>query len=280
MTMTIGNKNTYSFSRLSAFNQCRYEFFLNYMTGVYRCGKCGQVIIDNAVTTCPACGSTELVRVHKKNNAFAQYGSFVHELMEKTAKGELAEYELLSEYEEDYAVSVPLPFPPNSFVDLAESYYMDGYHFLENFDGVGDYDIVDVEKHFTVDFDSFCFQGFIDLLLKDRDGNFVVWDWKSKKKFASKAEQKKYARQLYLYSRYVYDTYGVFPKTLIFYHFRADKPTVMDFDRKAYDEALKWAADTVQAIENNTEWNEVQDDFYCTNLCNWRHICRNGEGED
>lgn len=278
--MTTKTGDTYSFSRLSAFNQCRYEYYLNYTVNVYRCSECGRVFWDAAEgVPCPECGSTDVTHVRRKSNAFAEYGSFIHELMEKTAKGELAEYELLGIYEDEYPLSVPSEFPPNAYADLAESYYMDGYRFLTSFDGIGDYEIVAVEKHFTVDFDGFQFQGFIDLLLKDNNGDFTVWDWKSKKKFASKAEQAKYAHQLYLYSRYVYDTYGVFPKTLVFYHFRAQKPTIIKFDKKAYDEALKWASDTVKSIEANTEWECKEDEFYCQNLCNWRHVCEHGRSE-
>ena len=283
MMTTTGSNTTYSFSRLSAFHQCKKEYYLNYAVSVYECKDCGKLFWeqkDQPAHSCPSCGGSSLKVLKKKNNAFAEYGSFVHELMEKTAKGELAEYELLSIYEEEYPVYVPSEFPPNSFTDLAESYYMDGYRFLMNFEGVGeDYETVDVEKHFTADFDGFSLQGFIDLLLKDKDGSFVVWDWKSKKKFASKAEQAKYAHQLYLYSKYVFDTYGVFPKTLIFYHFRADKPTVIKFDEKAYKEALKWASDTVKEIEKNTDYPCTVDDFYCKNLCNWRHVCEHGREE-
>ena len=53
------------------------------------------------------------------------------------------------------------------------------------------------------------FNGIIDLVYEDEQGRLIVHDYKSKSSFKNKAEQKKYARQLYLYSLHIKEKYGI-----------------------------------------------------------------------
>lgn len=277
------NKVRYSFSKLSAYHQCVYQYYLLYFVDIYQCKDCGVLHYVKKHTAAPQCcsncGCKTLTHLKKENNAFAEYGGFVHELLEKYALNELLESELLDEYEDMYDVYVQHEFPPNNYVDLAESYYNSGYQYLADFEGfdylVDSYKVLGVEEHFVLDFGGFELQGFIDLILEDTNGDIVLVDHKSKKEFKSKAEQKKYARQLYLYSTYIIEKYGKTPKTLIFNHFRKKK-CVIPFNQKDYDEAIKWMRDTVEAIESNEDWisNFTVDDFYCSNLCDWRNVCK------
>lgn len=248
----------YSFSRLSTFEQCPYQYYLNYVM-------------------------PRDERPPNEDNAFSLYGSFVHELLEKYSRGELASFDLVPIYEDEFDIRVNKEFPPNSYVDLRESYYNDGYAFLESFDGFEDqYETLGVEQRFVVDFEDFKLTGFIDLILKDKKtGGIVVQDWKSKSKFANKKEQAHYARQPALYSKYIYDTYGVFPEILRFYMFR--KGTVVDipFSEQIYNDAIQWAASLVKKIEATDQWipnleidKDGYPDFYCSNLCGFRNSCQ------
>lgn len=38
-------------------------------------------------------------------------------------------------------------------------------------------------------------------------------------------------------------------------------------------EALDWAVDTIEQIEQEQMWFPVQDNFFCGNLCNFRTSC-------
>lgn len=273
----------YSFSRLSAFWQCSYQYYLEYIKTPYKCKKCGDIRKlpkgSPPPKLCIKCDGSEFEKVVKENNAFAEYGSFVHELLEKYALGEFAEYELLDRYEDEYPIYVNEEFPYNQYVDLADSYYNAAYAYLENFDGfdylIPNYEILGVEKHFVLEFDSFEFQGYIDLILKDPDDNIIIVDHKSKKTFKNKKERKEYARQLYLYSRYIKEVYGKFPTMLIFNHFRTGTPCVIYFKENEYNEAIEWAKNTVKAIESHKYWEgDVHiDDFYCNELCSYRNVC-------
>lgn len=61
--------------------------------------------------------------VPQKNNAFALYGSFMHEILEKYFKGLITIPEMRELYVTDYDSRVTIPFPPNRWSDLSTSYY-------------------------------------------------------------------------------------------------------------------------------------------------------------
>ena len=256
-------KPIYSFSRLSSFDECKYQYYLNYVM-------------------------PKDERPINEDNAFNLYGSFVHELLEKYSKGELASWDLLDKYVDEFDIQVNKEFPPNAFVDLHDSYYNDGYAFLEGFDGFDDnYETLGVEQYFIVDFGDFKLRGFIDLILRDKHtGGIIVQDWKSKSSFSSKREQMEYARQPYLYSKYIYDKYGVWPETLRFYMFRKDKIVDIPFTKEGYEEAVAWARTQVRKIEDNisddkgwscrddVEGKDGQLNFFCNFICGFRNSCQ------
>lgn len=277
----------YSFSRLSAFEQCKYAWWMNYMVNIYRC-ECGKefnVPKKAKDVTCPECGSknVKLVNVNK-DNAFSLYGGFCHELIEKYAKGELKEYEMLPAYEDEFEIAVTEEFPPNAFADLRESYYNGGYAYFESFDGFGyitdPYKILGVEQNFTTDFGSFQLQGFIDLILEDKDGNIIIVDHKSKKEIKTKADKLHYGRQTALYAKYIYDTYGKWPTELVYNCFRSQTLCRIKFTKSVYDEAVEWATKQVETIENfvkdeNAKWEpDLSSDFFCNYLCGYGHCCQ------
>lgn len=261
--MTKDERPIYSFSRLSTFHQCRYQYWLTYL-------------------------ATKEEKLPNEDNAFNLYGSFCHELLEKWGNGELAAFELVDKYADEFDIQVSEDFPPNSFADLRDTYYNDGYQFFLDFDGLPEqYEIISPEKEFTVEFDCFKLRGFIDLILRNKEtGGYIVLDWKSKAKFKSKAEQKIYARQVYLYSKYIHDAYGVYPEKLIFYHFRKNIQTVIPFDYKDYLEAIQWAENTINEIEAVEEWDvpclsdrEDGSIWFCSNLCGFRRNCKYAKQE-
>jgi hypothetical protein len=68
------------------------------------------------------------------NNAFAEFGSFGHLILEKYLKKELAIFDLSKYYEENFNKEVRIPFPPNKYKDLRESYYEAGKRYFEEFE--------------------------------------------------------------------------------------------------------------------------------------------------
>ena len=107
----------WSFSRLTTYDRCPYGFYLQYIK-----------------------------QLEQEENAFAQYGSFMHELLEKYAKDEILIFELLDEYKKKYNEKVTHDFPPNKYVILADTYYENGENYFSEFEGFNDYEMLEVEK--------------------------------------------------------------------------------------------------------------------------------------
>ena len=239
------SKERYSFSKLSLFHTCKYAYMLTHIQ-------------------------------HKKGegNCFSSYGSELHSIMERYAKGEIELWDLADVYQWEFDAMVPEEFPSPSYCkNMRELYYKQGLEFLQNFPGYNGFNVLEVEHRFDIEIDDWIFNGIIDLVLEDRQGNITVLDYKSKSAFKSKKEQAEYARQLYLYSMYVKQKYGRYPSELRFVLFRKQANIDIPFDESRLIETLEWARDTVREIRECWDYAPNQSEFYCSNLCDHREYC-------
>lgn len=231
----------YSYSRLTAFETCPYGWYLSYVE-------------------------------HREDegNAFSDYGTLVHSIMERYAKGTLNLWELCEAYKDEFG-SVR-DFPPNKYADLRKSYYEAGLQYLQNFRGYDDYKVLACERWFSIPMGGFTYRGIIDLLLADKYGHIKLVDYKSKSGFTSKKEQKLYLRQLYTYCMWVYKRYGKPPDVLQFEFIRG-VPFTAVFDKVDYRSAIDWIYATVHQIENTWAYPAKPNQWYCSELCGHRSIC-------
>lgn len=247
----------WSFSRLQTYSRCPYNFYLDYIK-----------------------------KVDKGQNAFAQYGTFVHELLEKYAKDELLIFELLDEYNENFTMNVTHDFPPNAYVDLAQTYYQGGHEYFSKFEGFDKYKILEVEKEVKFKIDKYPFIGYIDLLVENKNGKIEIIDHKSKdlskpqkKKWENvetrrKTELYQYLRQLYIYTIPLIEQESVIPEYLNFNCFRKNKWIQIPFDMDDYNESKQWALDIINQIYADENMNKVYDkDFFCNFICGVSHYC-------
>lgn len=240
-----GNKERFSFSKLSSFHTCKYGYKQTYIDGNRGEGNC-----------------------------FSSYGIEVHSLLERYAKGELALSDLPEVYQWEFDSAVNERFPNTKFCpDMRKLYYEQGLDFLKNFAGYEGKKILEVESRFEYNIDDWIFNGVIDIALEDSDGKLIIQDYKSKSSFKTKREQAEYARQLYLYSPYIKEKYGKYPDTLRFLMFRKNNPVDIPFNEKDLDEALNWAKDTVREIRECWDFSPSCDEFFAQNLCNHRNYC-------
>lgn len=221
----------------------------------------------NTYNTCPqAFRFGYLDALPKVGNAFADWGTYVHSLMEAYFKGKLEFFELSQAYTEGYQDAVVCEFPLNNFCDLAERYYEAGKEYLDRFDGLFEgCEILGVEKRVKIDIGDRPFVGVIDLLVRGKDGIYVI-DHKTKSRFKSKKELAQYARQLYLYSLYVKQEYGEWPVKLIFHMVRSGGELVeVPFVEADVMEAKKWFLDTINAIYKDSNFiskpNQIRNDL-------------------
>lgn len=241
----ILNDFIWSFSRINTFHQCPYQFYLQYIK-----------------------------ETEGENNFFAEYGSHIHSLLERFAKGELESYELSGVYKDEYQDAVKHPAPPNKYVDLNQSYYQAGLDYLNEFEDFGEYEILAVEKEFFFQIDNIKIKGFIDLLVRDKDGNIHVIDHKSSDPKTAKSEKaKEYWKQMYLYSIHIKEKYGVYPAKLLLNCFRKGYWLSIDFDEKEVEKVKQWVLDTVDLIKKEEDFKPTINDFFCKFLCNFRNTC-------
>lgn len=248
---------TWSFSRLNSYYHCPFEWKRKYLLG------------QNGETS-----------------SFAQYGKYIHEILEKYLKGEINFFELPMYYEEHYWENVTMDFPPNRYANLSDKYYQQGLDYFNNFNwDLDGFEILGVEKEVKFEYQGYDFVGFIDLLLRDKsDGKIVIVDHKStilkklKNGQISKTDKphfEEFCKQLLIYSHQVMAEYGEDSiKSLQWNMFRDQTFIAVPWTRAAYEEAMKWAIDTIHLIENDTMWlPDNTNYFWCNNLCSQRDNC-------
>jgi len=250
-TLFLLDTMKWSFSRLNSFYQCNYEWKLHYI----ECNK-------------------------SLEGFFGQFGSFMHKILEMYAKEEISLFELSQYYEDNFSSEVTCDAPPNGYVDIKESYYNKGMEYLDNIDLILDnYEILGVEKEVKFKIGNYDMIGYIDLLLKDKEtGKIIILDHKSasikilKSGKISKSDQQhflEFQRQLYLYSKAVIEEYG-HADYLEWNMFKDRNHIKIEWTQEGYDEAIKWAEDTIHLIENEENWFPNPDYYYCNYLCGQR----------
>ena len=238
----------WSFSSIKMFEQCPYSFKLKYLD-----------------------------EESERPNAFAQSGGYVHEILERCYKGELYDFELGDEFEAHYSEHVTERFP---FYNMAKAYYDKSLEYLQTFEKDDRYEVVAVEKEVNFEVGGHKFIGYIDLLLRDRsDGRLIICDHKSKSAFR-KDEKEEYAKQLYLYSKPIYEEYGEFPKELWFNLYRVQKIEKVGFKEGDYQAALDWCKVAVDTILQEQEWECKPDSWMCSQLCGYISCLYNGRDID
>lgn len=247
--MSLYKKEHYSFSALEQFEQCPYSFYLSR--------------IENK---------------HSKDNAFAQYGTLMHDIINKWALGEIPTENLPFEWEERYPEEVTEKWPAYLEVKgYADKSYEQGYNYLDSFDSFKDYNIESTEEFFTVDIEGRKFVGVVDMIAYDKNTNeLVIIDHKSKSKSAFKSAKKHMYKQLYLYSIYCKEKYGIYPSKLIFNLFKEGTYEIKDFDIEEFEQAKKWCISVIKNIEafDIIDFLTTKEDkFFCSNLCDAREHC-------
>lgn len=243
--LNVPSNFKWSFSSISAYSQCPQMFRLQY--------------ID---------------RIPQQNNAFAQYGSLVHSLLEEYEKGEIPSFALAEEYEARYDESVTAPWPPFP-KGMPQKYYDQGLQYLESFDGFGDqYEIISVEEKFELNIEGYPLVGLADLVLRDKStGEITVIDHKSKSSSTMQKDLPTYRKQLYIYAAYVKEKFGVYPKYLKFNLFRENEWVTEEFDIDMFNKTMKWVVETIESILFETEWKVSCSSYFCRFVCSVFDSC-------
>ena len=250
----IEEGHVYSFSQLQQISECPYGFYLQR--------------IEHECTV---------------ENAFAQQGSLIHDILDQWAKGKLRIEDCSDEYLVRYMQEVTAPWPKM----LASKGYADktfelGLTYFENFDGFTGYTVISSETKFKTDIAGRPFVGIIDLILEDNETKeWIICDHKSKSLSSFKKEEDNMYRQQLVYSKHVFEKYNRWPDRLMFNLFKEgglkkERP----FTKTAYDETMRWAEQQIEKIEQfdvQDYFDAKESDFFCWELCSVRSSCENGK---
>lgn len=247
---------TWSFSRLTAFDQCKYGWKRHY--------------ID--------CEDGE-------NNFAAENGLAVHQTLEEYLNGKVDVWDLPAVYDSKFNALVVHDAPYNKYANLAEKTYNECYEYFENFQGLDPkYEVLGVELQENFKIGGYNFVGFIDVLLRDKEtGEITISDHKSHVyKFKKNGELSKselssfenYKKQLYLYAVSVLEKYGRVDY-LRWNLFRQQRDLIVPFKQEEFEAAKLWALDIIERIKAEEEFPELNTpDYYCQNLCDYREECK------
>lgn len=232
----------WSYSRVNSFDQCPRMFYLTYL-------QCADRV----------------------DNAFAQWGTLVHSLLERYYREQVELWDLTSLYEKEYSKTVKERFP---FPRLEDSYYERGIEYLNNFNGqIGDEEeILAVEDRYVSTLGGRPVVGVIDLIPRTKSG-LIVCDHKSRGQWKSKMERRKYLRQLNLYAVRVHEVYGEWPQELWFNKFREGILDREPFDTAAAQEDVDWFLSSIDSIYKAKRFPAIPDRFFCNYLCSVREHC-------
>ena len=114
--------------------------------------------------------------------------------------------------------------------------------------------------------------GVIDLIPFIQSG-LVVCDHKSRGKWKSREERRKYLRQLNIYAIRVKEKYGEYPRELWFNKFREGVLDREPFSEAAAQEDKDWFLRSIDNIYKARSFQAKPDRFFCDNLCSVREHC-------
>jgi len=250
MYSLITSGMTWSYSRITTFENCPYKFFLTY------------------------------IKPHEQAPMFfSDYGSFLHEVIEKFCSGQLTRQQLPAYYLQHFLSRVQGKAPD---AKIFQNYFRQGFAYLQNI-RLPDGDVVAVEHRADFSVGGFSCTGVIDLLLRDSTtGEIILCDHKARalkqrstRTRPTKTDQEldRYLRQLYLYSVPCEQLTGKPPDQLILNCYRSNELICEPFSPKTRQSVLAWAAATIRQIIEAKDFPPCLDFYHCKYLCGVHHHC-------
>lgn len=223
----------------------------------------------SAYERCPQCFLLQYMRQRpRRNNAYAEFGTLCHNLLERWATGEIASFDLSAQYAAEYDRAVEHPFPPFPKGQGAK-YYQSGLAYFDRFAGFGtEHEVLGAEERFEISIRGHPFVGVVDLLLRHKEtGALVLMDHKTSAYRGMLKRLPQLIRQLYLYSLYVHHRHGRFPDILRFNVLRDGRFIDEPFDTATYNQTILWIDDTIRAAETEQRWDTRPSEYFCRFIC-------------
>lgn len=253
------NDMTWSFSRLHAYEQCPYSFYLRYIEG--REGE---------------------------SNYYAANGKCMHEVFEEVLTGKTSVNDCTQLYADKYELICETA--KQSTMDSTFEKCMDYLSVIEDID-LDIYEILGVELELKFKIDKYNFIGFADLVVKNKkNGEVILVDHKQAGHFLKKDGTPlknqlenflAYRKQMYVYCKGLKECLGVQVDKIVWHHYKEmGTPTIIPFKEEELEESLQWAVDTIEAIKKDKKFIDNPSYVMCAYLCDYRNDCEYKDNEE
>lgn len=269
------NKELYSFSKLNAFHQCPYQYYLNY-----------------------------ILKEEGKQNVYGYLGGVVHDLCEKLSKEEMTLEDAIDKWFEeiDKLEESDMKFPTEkskiAYIECVSDY-------LEYFTPLPGKEI-HTEEYFILDVEGNSLRGFIDFYSVDHENKTIdLIDYKTSSKFSKKDLESEKVYQLILYGMYLekkYPEYKInnvgfdmlkYAKNIYTGKVKL-RNEIMKYEMYDYDRWLlyinyndenkkklkEFIINTINEIHSRnrneeSDWKDnSKNSFYCNSLCSFGDKCK------
>ena len=245
------NNIIFSYSNLSTFESCKLLWKMIYLEGIER-----------------------------TSSWWAEYGLVCHETIEKYFKGEIASYEMLQYYQDNYE-RIVVSEEPKIGRNLGEIYYQQGIEFFSNFDFPRDkYELINIEDKVETEINKIKFVIKPDAVLKDKEANkIIILDHKTSNPYDTKGNVKKdkilpYARQLQLYASLLWAEKQIQVDQMWLWFVRFNKIEKFLVDPEKAFNNLNRFLNIVEQIKNEKDFNpNTSNKFFCLNFCSYSVSC-------
>lgn len=172
-----GVDTLYSWSRLETFRTSKYEYFLSYVLKK---------------------------KPDREDSIYGALGGQAHEILEKFYSNEISYDSMIDLFQDSWITCYDLAklcFVRNDAEKdkgIADKYKINLEHFFTHHNKIP-YNVA-LEKFLVAKIGDYALQGYCDLLYKNKDGKYVIVDWKTSSYFNSKAAEEK-CGQLVVYAQ-------------------------------------------------------------------------------
>ena len=239
----------FSYSRLIAFDSCRYKWLMKYILGIPKIS----------------------------DDFFSSYGAFMHDILARFYTGEGNNEALSLHYLNNYFSQV-VGKPQRT--STAINYFNQGYDAVCGLKPCP-HEVLGVEREVHWVLGGRNYMGYVDLILRSKDG-IIIQDHKNRdlkprsgraKPTKTDIELSQYLRQLNLYSIPIYEMYGDYPAYLCLNCYRTGVQIRERFDMQAFEDTKQWAIAKANEIECNNDWHPTLEYFGCKYLCDVNRQC-------
>lgn len=254
----IIDEMTFSFSRIHAYEQCPFSFYLKYIEG--REGE---------------------------SNFYAANGKAMHEVFEEVLAEKIPIDDCTTAYAEKFDLICETE--KQSIMDSTFEKCMDYLAEIELINK-DKYKIIGVEMKLEFKVGKYRFVGYADLVVKDIETNEVILvDHKQAGHFLKKDGTPlknqlenflAYKKQMYLYCKGLKDQFGIQVDKIVWHHFKdLGQTTVIPFVQEEQDETIEWAKKLISKIKKDKTFEHKDSYIMCKSLCDYRNDCEYLEEE-